>query len=254
MNMRLVVKLLVLCLTIGVFQSCVSKKKYDELEAAKAATDQALAETQSQVKTLSEEKDALAAEMESEKTRLNGEISSIKSDLDATKGKVAQVEEKLNMTEKELNALKEQINGIFAAYSGSGMSLEDRDGRLYVVTSNPIRYRSGSSSLTKEERDAIDALAEVLKSTPAAKIMVEGHTDNVPFKAELGRDNWDLSYSRAKSVVTRLIKKGVSPAQLSIAGRGDSMPAADNGTSDGKAANRRTVLLPNPDLGSLKGN
>ncbi|MBX2871476.1 MAG: OmpA family protein [Saprospiraceae bacterium] len=251
--MRLVVKLLVLCLTVGAFQSCVSKKKYDELEAAKAATDQALAETQAQVKTLSEEKDALAAEMESEKTRLNGEISSIKSDLDATKSQVAQVEEKLQMTEKELTALKEQIDGVFNAYSGSGMSLEDRDGRLYVVTGSELRYNSGSSRLSKEEREAVDALAEVLKSTPAAKIMIEGHTDNVPFKAGMG-DNWDLSYRRAKAVVTRLIKKGVDPAQLSIAGRGDSMPTADNGTSDGKAANRRTDIVPNPDLGTLKGN
>ena len=251
--MRLVVKLLVLCLTVGAFQSCVSKKKYDELEAAKAATDQALAETQAQVKTLSEEKDALAAEMESEKARLNGEISSIKSDLDATKSQVAQVEEKLQMTEKELNALKEQIDGVFNAYSGSGMSLEDRDGRLYVVTGSKLRYNSGSSRLSKEERDAVDALAEVLKATPAAKIMVEGHTDNVPFKAGMG-DNWDLSYRRAKAVVTRLVRKGVDPGQLSIAGRGDSMPTADNGTSEGKAENRRTVIVPNPDLGKLKGN
>ncbi|WP_161565175.1 OmpA family protein [Okeania hirsuta] len=66
--------------------------------------------------------------------------------------------------------------------------------------------------MSKEEREAVDALAEVLKATPAAKIMVEGHTDNVPFKAGMG-DNWDLSYRRAKAVVTRLIKKGVSPAQ-----------------------------------------
>ncbi len=252
--MRLVVKLLVLCLTVGAFQSCVSKKKYDELEAAKAATDQALAETQANVKTLTEEKDALAAEMESEKTRLNGEISSIKSDLDATKSQVAQVEEKLQMTEKELGALKEQIDGVFNAYSGSGMSLEDRDGRLYVVTGSPLRYNSGSSRLSKDEREAVDALAEVLKSTPAAKIMIEGHADSQKFKADAGSDNWDLSYRRAKAVVTRLIKKGVDAGQLSIAGRGDSMPTADNGTADGRAENRRTVLLPNPDLGKLKGN
>ena len=57
--MRQIVNLLIFCLAVGTFQSCVSKKKYDELVAAKEATDQALAETQSDLKKLSDEKDAL---------------------------------------------------------------------------------------------------------------------------------------------------------------------------------------------------
>ncbi len=252
--MRLILKMLVLALFLGSFQSCVSKKKYDELVAAKEATDSALAETQSQVKTLQEEKDALATEMESEKTRLNGEISSIKSDLDATKSQMAQVSEKLNMTEAELKKIKDEINGIFSAYSESGLSLEDKDGRLYVVTGDPVTFRSGSSRLTKAERDAIDAMAEKLKSNPKIKLTIEGHADSQKFPADAGMDNWDLSYARAKAVATRLIRKGVNPEQLAIAGRGDAMPAADNGTADGRAQNRRTVVVPNPDLGGLKGN
>lgn len=251
--MRLILKMLVLALFLGSFQSCVSKKKYDELVAAKEATDSALAETQSQVKTLQEEKDALATEMESEKARLNGEISSIKSDLDATKSQMAQVSEKLSMTEAELKKIKDELNGIFNAYSESGLTLEEKEGRLYVVT-EPVTFRSGSSRLTKAERDAIDAMAEKLKSNPKIKLTIEGHADSQKFPADAGMDNWDLSYARAKAVATRLIKKGVNPDQLAIAGRGDAMPAADNGTADGRAQNRRTVVVPNPDLGGLKGN
>ncbi|GJM31463.1 MAG: flagellar motor protein MotB [Saprospiraceae bacterium] len=251
--MRLILKMLVLTLFLGSFQSCVSKKKYDELVAAKEATDSALAETQSQVKSLQEEKDALATEMESEKTRLNGEISSIKTDLDATKSQMAQVSEKLNMTEAELKKIKDEINGIFSAYSESGLTLEDKEGRLYVVT-EPVTFRSGSSRLTKAERDAIDAMAEKLKANPKIKLTIEGHADSQKFPADAGMDNWDLSYARAKAVATRLIKKGVSPEQVAVSGRGDSMPAADNGTADGRSQNRRTVVVPNPDLGGLKGN
>ena len=231
--MRLiVVRVLVLCLAVGSLQSCVSKKKYDELSAAKAATDQALAETQAQVKELQEEKDALAAEMEAEKERMNSELSSIKSDLNATKSDLAQVQEKLNMTEAELNAFKEEINGIFNTYKESGLSLEERDGRLYVTTSEPFNYRTGSSMLSKAERDAIDAMAETLKNTPEAKILIEGHTDTQKYPADAGIDNWDLGYARAKAVANRLIRAGVAAGQVAITSRGESMPVGDNSTAE----------------------
>jgi chemotaxis protein MotB len=246
--MRFILTALVFVMVASSFQSCVSKKKFDELTAAKAATDQALAETQAQVKTLGEEKDALAAEMESEKARLNGEIASIRTDMTA---QIAQVTEKLNMTEAELKTIKDEINGMFAAYTDSGLTMEERDGRLYLVTEQPVTYRSSSSSLNKDQRNAVDAMAEKLKANPAVKVLVEGHTDNKRFAADAGTDNWDLSYSRAKAVATRLIRAGVDPAQITIAGHGDTMPAGDNATSEGRSANRRTVVAPNPDLGGI---
>ena len=246
--MRFILTALIFVMVATSFQSCVSKKKFDELTAAKAATDQALAETQSQVKTLSQEKDALAAEMAAEKTRLNGEISSIRTEMTA---QIAQVNEKLNMTEAELKTVKDEINGMFAAYSNSGLTMEERDGRLYLVTESPVGFRSSSSSLTRDQRNAIDAMAEKLKANPAVKVLVEGHTDNKQFASGSGTDNWDLSYARAKAVATRLIKSGASPAQITIAGHCDTMPTGDNATKEGRASNRRTVLAPNPDLGGL---
>lgn len=250
--MRLVLKLLIVVLAVGTFQSCVSKKKYDELLAAKEATDQALAETQEQVKTLQEEKDALEAEYNAEKERLNGEIASIKSDLDATKAEVGEVKEKLSMTESELNALKEEINGMFAAYEDSGLTLDERDGNLFIVTSNPVTYRSGSAVLSKDQRDAIDALAEKLKANPGVKVLVTGHTDTDKLvEGAPWADNWELSLDRAKMVVKRLIRAGVNPDQLSIAGDGEHDPVAGNDSSEGKAKNRRTEIQPNPNLGGL---
>jgi chemotaxis protein MotB len=239
---------MVFVMLAGSFQSCVSKKKFDELAAAKAATDQALAETQAQVKTLSEEKEALAAEMAAEKERLNGEISSLRSEMSA---QIAQMTEKLNMTEAELQAIKDEINGMFSAYTESGLTMEERDGRLYLVTDEAMTFRSSSSRLNKAQRDAIDALAEKLAANPSIKILVEGHTDDRKFVADAGMDNWDLSYRRAKAVATRLIRKGASPDQITIAGHGETMPVGDNETTEGRSENRRTVVAPNPDLGGL---
>ena len=252
--MRLVLKLLIFTLALGSLQSCVSKKKYDELLAAKEATDQALAETQAQVKALQDENADLQSTLESEKERLNGEISAIRADLDATKSQMAQVSEKLNMTEAELNKLKAEIDGIFSAYADSGLKLEERDGRLYVVTSEKISYRSSSSRLTNAERDALSALAEKLKSSPNVKILVEGHTDNKQFVADSGRDNWDLSVARAMSVVRQLIKNGVSPSQVAAVGRGEYEPAASNDSDEGRAQNRRSVITPEVKLGGMIKN
>ncbi|MCB0651376.1 MAG: OmpA family protein [Saprospiraceae bacterium] len=252
--MRIISKLFVFVLVVGLLSSCVSKKKYDELTAAKEATDQALAETQMQVKSLSEEKDALAADLQSTKTDLNGKISDLDAKLNDATSKMGQMTEKLNMTQAELDKLKAQINGMFAAYTNSGLSLEDKDGRLYVVTNSPVNYGSSSARLNKDQRDAIDALAETLKANPAVKIVIEGHTDSQKFKADTGSDNWNLSIQRANSVARRLLNKGVAASQISVAGRADGVPVGDNATSEGRAANRRTVVLPNPDLGGLKGN
>jgi len=246
--MRFIINALIVVMLAGTFQSCVAKKKYDELTAAKAATDQALAETQSQVKTLGEENEALAADMAAERTRLNGELASLRSDMDSQLG---QLSEKLNMTEAELKSMKDGINGMFAAYTDSGLTMEERDGRLFLVTEQPVNFRSSSSRLNRDQRNAIDAMAEKLKANPAVKVLVEGHTDSRRFAADSGTDNWDLSYARAKSVANRLLRAGVNPNQITIAGHGDSMPVGDNATRDGQAENRRSGILPNPDLGGV---
>ena len=246
--MRFILTALVFVLVAGSFQSCVSKKKYDELVAAKEATDAALAETQAQVQTLSEEKDALAAEMEAEKARLNGEIQSIRTDMNA---QLAQVNEKLSMTEAELTAIKDEINGMFSTYEDAGLTMEQHEGRLYLMTKEPMTFRSSSSRLSRDQRNAIDELATTLKENPNVRVTVAGHTDNKQFVSDAGMDNWDLSVARARAVADRLIRKGASPEQISIAGYADTVPMGSNEDSEGRAENRRTEIQPNPNLGGL---
>ncbi|MFN7115916.1 MAG: OmpA family protein [Saprospiraceae bacterium] len=248
--MRQIIGLLIFCLAVGSFQSCVSKKKFDELQAAKDASDKALAETQQQVKNLQDENTNLKSTMEAEKTRMNNEIATIRKDLDATKGQMAQVQEKLNMTQQELDNIKKEINGIFDAYKTSGLTLEERDGRLYVVT-EPVTYRSGSASLSRAERNALAELANTLKNNPKLDILIEGHTDSQKYPRGAGYDNWNLSVDRAMSVARELLKRGVSADQIAVVGRGDTLPMEDNGTAAGRAKNRRTVVAPEINAGAL---
>jgi len=241
--MRLMTYSLVATLALGSLVSCVSKQKYDELLSGKAASDAALADTQNKLKKLEDDKNALAAQFESEKNRLNGEIGSIRSDLNNTKSQVAAVQEKLNMTAAQLAKVKEEINGVFATYDGSGLKLEERDGRLYVVTS-PVSYKSGSYRLSKTERDALKGLAESVKKNPNIKLLIEGHTDNAKVNAGSALvDNWQLSTLRSLAIVRELVKNGVNPAQVAAVGRGENHPKASNGDKAGKAANRRSEVV-----------
>lgn len=253
--MRLILNVLVVALVLGSLQSCVSKKKYDELLASKEATDAALEETQAQVKNLEESNAELQQNMQETEERLNGQISSLRNDLSSTKAQMDEVQEKLNMTEEELAMVKEEINSIFGAYKDSGLSLEERDGRLYVLTNEGISYRSGSYSLSSAEREALAELAETLKNNPDLKILVEGHTDDQTVKESAPyADNWELSTKRALAVVRALIRNGVDASQVAAVGRGDQMPVGDNETADGRAENRRTVIMPDPDLSKVIQN
>ena len=253
--MRLILNVLVVVLVLGSLQSCVSKKKYDELLASKEASDAALQETQAQVQNLEETNEELQQSMQETEERLNGEISSLRDDLSSTKAQVDEVQEKLDMTEEELAMVKEEINSIFGAYQDSGLSLEERDGRLYVVTDQGISYRSGSYRLSSDERDALAELAETIKNNPDLNILVEGHTDDQTVKESAPyADNWELSTKRALAVVRELISNGVDPSQVAAVGRGDQMPVGDNESAEGRAENRRTVIMPDPDLSKVIEN
>lgn len=220
-----------------------------ELEEKNSQLSSSLSESQATVASLEENVANLESEMEAEKTRLNGEIASIKSDLDATKSQAAQAQEKLSMTEAELAKIKKEVRGALGL--DSGVAITEKGGNLYVTMEEPVNYRSGSARLNRKARKSVEALAESLKANPNMRVLIEGHTDNKKFVADAGMDNWQLSVNRAMVVVKRLIRKGVNPDQLIVAGRGDTDPVGDNTTRDGRAENRRAVAKPAPNTQTL---
>ncbi len=249
--MRLILNLVALSLLIGSFQSCVSQKKYNELVSAKEATDQALAETQAQIQNLQEENQELQQTLEEEKERLNSQVGELRSDLNSTQETVADVREKLNMTEEQLNEVMNSINGTLDAYKESGLSVENREGRLYVVTEEPIQYRVGSARLSSAEREALTSLSNVLKENPDLRILVEGHTDDLKYPADSAMDNWDLSVMRSMSVIRYLLDQGVNPDQVAAVGYGETMPQAPNDSPENRSQNRRTVVRPDFQVGKV---
>jgi chemotaxis protein MotB len=101
-------------------------------------------------------------------------------------------------------------------------------------------------------KDALKLLAGVLDKNSEIDILVEGHTDNVPIKTSGYKDNWDLSVARATSIVRILTSDyKIAPTRMTASGKGEYFPKADNGTTEGRAKNRRTEIILSPKLDEL---
>ncbi|MEL7020358.1 MAG: OmpA family protein, partial [Bacteroidota bacterium] len=220
----------------------------------KTAVEQSLAQAQNQISTLEEEKTALKTECDATIGSLNTKVTGLENELSVARGEVTEYEVTIKNKDGELKTIKDEIRQAFATAKSSGLNIETRNGRLYVRTSRPIRYRSGSARLSKEDRALLEDLANTLKSVPGLQLLVEGHTDNAQMvQGAAYNDNWDLSYSRAKRVLDRLLKTGVNPAQLSVVGRSEFMPAVANepDSKETRAANRRIEFVVVADVADL---
>ncbi|MGI8892411.1 MAG: OmpA/MotB family protein [Bacteroidia bacterium] len=145
---------------------------------------------------------------------------------------------------KLLNA---SVKNALPGFAADELSVETRNGKVYVLMSDKLLFKSGSAAVEKPGKDALKKLSDVLHKYPTIEIMVEGHTDNVPIKTKEYKDNWDLSVARAVSIVRVMsVDQKLNPERIVAAGRGEYQPKASNATSAGKARNRRTEIILTP--------
>jgi chemotaxis protein MotB len=110
-------------------------------------------------------------------------------------------------------------------------------------------FKTGKYEVTAQAKTVLGKVATVLKNQPDIEFMVEGHTDNVPYRSGALLDNWDLSVKRATSVIRILQNEyGMDPKKMAASGRGEYLPLTDNSTAENKAVNRRTRILILPQL------
>ena len=137
---------------------------------------------------------------------------------------------------------------------GNASSIKRRpDGKVYVSMENKLLFKSGSWAVGAEGRTAVQQLGSVLADNPEIAVLIEGHTDNVPYtgNAQLS-GNWDLSTKRATAIV-KILKENssINPENLTAAGRGEFAPIATNDTAEGKAKNRRIEVILTPKLDEI---
>ena len=154
-------------------------------------------------------------------------------------------------------AQKDSLNlALVMNLKGAIGNLDDKDinikvdkGVVFIDISDKLLFKSGSYIVTDQAKNVLGKVALVLKNQPNMDFMVEGHTDNVPFKKGDLLDNWDLSVKRSTTIVRLLqTQYGLDPAHIIAAGRSEYQPVTSNSTADGKAANRRTRIVILPEL------
>ena len=164
-----------------------------------------------------------------------------------------QLQQLLKEKDDNLSRLKSSVAGALLGFKGEGLTVEEREGKLYVSLENSLLFPSGSWKVNENGKKAIVELAKVLVQQSDIQIMVEGHTDNVPYKGTgLIKDNWDLSVMRATAIVRILTNnKGLKANRITAAGKGPHSPLVENNSSENRAVNRRTEIILSPNMDKL---
>jgi chemotaxis protein MotB len=174
-------------------------------------------------------------------------------DLAIREQRVADLEKILADKDKAVQELKKKVTDALLNFEKSDLSVEVKNGKVYVSLAEQLLFGSGSTTVDAKGVGALKQLAGVLSGNPDINIMVEGHTDNVQFskKQQYMSDNWDLSVMRATSIVKILVQSGVDSQSIMASGKGEHSPIAPNDTAENKAKNRRTEIILTPKLDKL---
>lgn len=175
-------------------------------------------------------------------------VKALEEAVAAREARVKELEAAIAARDAKNQALKNKLNEALLGFNSSDLTVEERNGKIYVSLSQNLLFATGSSRLdSKKGQEAIQKLAEVLNKNNDINVMVEGHTDS-DGDAKM---NWELSTKRSLSIVQQLIKNDVKPSRITAAGRGEHMPIASNSTEEGKARNRRTDIVLTPKLDAI---
>lgn len=279
--------LMVMVLT-PLFFSCVSSKKFNKSQADYDTLRIQYTQLKGELGNCNDVKADLGrqiAGLENDKANLNTRISDLNKQIDFLKENNTTVLKQLQdlsvMSSSQAESIKKSLENIGAKdlyiqdlqsamarkdslnmvlvmnLKGAIGNLEDKDinikvdkGVVYIDISDKLLFKSGKYEVTTQAKEVLGKVALVLKNQPDIEFMVEGHTDNVPYRSGVLLDNWDLSVKRATSVVRILQNQyGLDPAKMAAAGRGEYSPLADNTSAENRAVNRRTriVILPQLD-------
>lgn len=254
---------------ILLFSSCVANKKFkaseadvDRLQKDNANTQSRLSEAQKTLNDCNEivkKLNAANSSLQSENSLTQNDLNDLKALAAESKITIADQARRLKALQDMIqgqkdimNKLKNSIADALMNYKTDELSVNIKDGNVYVSLEEKLLFKSGSDVVDPKGKAALKSLAAVLKNTNEITVMIEGHTDNVPIKTASFKDNWDLSTARATSILRLLTKDfGFDPVRITASGRGEYHPVKSNETVTGKAANRRTEIILSPNLSEI---
>lgn len=226
--------------TLQASYNALEKNSDEALKANMDKNRELLSQLESKEKALAAEKD-----------RLN----KLSADLKDRSDRVNELEGLIAAKEASMKKLKETLSKSLKAFEGKGLTVQHKDGKVYVSMENKLLFESGSWTVGTEGKKAVDLVGKVLGDNPDIAVLIEGHTDNDKITGVIGggvESNWDLSTKRATAIVNILTANAkVKKDNLTAAGRGEYSPLMSNDTPDGKAKNRRIEIILTPKLDEI---
>ena len=271
--MKYRISILALLVVAVLGQSCVSSKKYKELDANYTqlqnstkdlsikyqTSEQALAVARSRNKSLEEQieqqktnvtalQDALNKCLNSS-SQGNVNISKLVDEINASNRYIQQLVNAKNKSDSLNMVLTNNLTRSLTPQETQDVDVKVLKGVVYISLSDNMLYKSGSYEISDKAGATLSKIAKIIMDYSNYDVLIEGNTDNVPISQKNIRNNWDLSALRASSVVQALqTTYQVDPKRLTAGGRGEYNPIADNSTPSGKAQNRRTQIIITPKL------
>ena len=228
-------------------------KEHDNLKTSYNALE---ANSSSAIAANSKKNRELLAQLEAKEQALaseNERLEKLKKELEARSNRVAELESVIAAKDAAMTNLKNAISNALTDFEGKGLTIEQRNGKVYVSMENKLLFNSGSWAIGVEGKKAVKQLGTVLGDNPEIAVLIEGHTDNAPYTGSgQVKGNWDLSTKRATAIVEILQEnESINPENLTAAGRGEFAPIADNDSTEGKAKNRRIEVILTPKLDEI---
>ena len=239
--------------------SCVSSKKFkaselkvSQLQNSNAVTQDQLNECNVKVRNLNEQQTVLQNENSAVQNDLKLLASASKMTIAEQAMRLKKLQDMIQAQKDVMSKLKNSISEAMMNYKTDELKITIKDGNVYVSLAEKLLFKSGSDVVDLKGKEALKSLALVINSTRDISVVIEGHTDNVPIKTKIFKDNWDLSTARATSIVRILtVENGFESGRITASGRSEFHPVNDNMTTDGRAGNRRTEVILSPDLKEL---
>lgn len=243
------------------------QKKYDDLSTTydllTSKSSRYMAEKAKETKELLNQLETTQSELFAKEDQLNKSTLELEekerklldsqNELELRSLRVAELEAIINRKDSMVTALKQKISKALIGLEGDGLTIEQRNGKVYISLEEDLLFASGKYEINQTGKQALDKLSDALSYQKDLEILVEGHTDSIPLSGRgLVKDNWDLSVMRATSVVKRLTSNtNLDPTQLIAAGRSEFVPISSNETSGGRGENRRIEMILSPNLDDL---
>ena len=212
-------------------------------------SNEALQNNMSKNRDLLSQLNAKEQALSTEQSRLD----KLKSDLQTSSQRLAELESLMAAKDANMRKLKETLSKALNSFEGKGLTVQQKNGKVYVSMENKLLFSSGSWAVGSEGRRAVVEVGKVLAANPDIAVLIEGHTDDDAYGGSGPiADNWDLSTKRATVIVNILGEnKGINRQNLTAAGRSEYAPLASNSTADGKAKNRRIEIILTPKLDEI---